>query len=143
MTRKIFLSADHLAAISDSARRAFPSECCGLIEGIGSDDGWRVTALHETRNLAADPSHNFLVDPEVQFRLLRSLRGTDRNIIGCFHSHPNGSIEPSARDLAAAEEDGFLWLIAAVRADAEPTIAAFVYDARGEAFERVSINRSG
>ena len=31
-------------------------------------------------------------------------------MIGHYHSHPNGSAEPSPRDLAAAEP-GRLWLI--------------------------------
>src|SRR3546814_6701011 len=32
-------------------------------------------------------------------------------IAGCYHSHPCGPAEPSARDAAAAAPDGALWLI--------------------------------
>ena len=39
-------------------------------------------------------------------------------IVGCYHSHPNGRPEPSKRDLEYATEDGFIWLIAALDAGA-------------------------
>ena len=92
------LSAQILAA----AARALPNECCGLIEGVRGKNGWRALTLHETKNLAEDPRTHFLIDPEMQFRLLRDLRGTEREIIGCYHSHPDGRAEPSATDLASA-----------------------------------------
>jgi proteasome lid subunit RPN8/RPN11 len=78
-------------------------------------------------NLAQD-SDCFEVDPAAHIALLRKLRGTGREIIGCYHSHPNGRPEPSARDIAGAGETGFLWLIAALgNATADPITAAFVW----------------
>jgi proteasome lid subunit RPN8/RPN11 len=102
------LSAKILAAVT----HALPNECCGLIEGVRDKNGWRALALHETKNLAGNPRAHFLIDPEAQFLLLRRLRGTGREIIGCYHSHPNGEPAPSATDLASAAEEDFLWLIA-------------------------------
>lgn len=104
------------------ARAAYPRECCGLIEGRGSE----ITALHPARNLAAEPGR-FEIDPAEQFRLMRE----GRNIAGCYHSHPDGRAEPSARDAAGAGEIGFLWLIAA------DELAAFVWD--GARFRRVRL----
>ena len=118
------------------ARKAFPCECCGLVEGTISGSHARATALHAARNLAVEPDR-FEIDPEVQFTLLRGLRGTARQIIGCYHSHPNGRPEPSERDLAAASEDGFLWLIAALEPRVELPIAAFV--SIGSAFSRMRV----
>jgi proteasome lid subunit RPN8/RPN11 len=135
----LFMAAGLLAAISDAATRAHPDECCGLIEGARIEGAWRATAVHETRNLADNPARSFLIDPEAQFRLLRALRGTDRAIIGCFHSHPNGPAEPSARDLAEAVEDGFVWLIAGE----DGRFGAYVYRAAAHAFEPLAVNRSG
>jgi proteasome lid subunit RPN8/RPN11 len=128
-------------AVRQAARRAFPNECCGLIEGAATEGGWRADALHATHNLAADPMRGFLIDPEVQFRLLRALRGTDRAIIGCYHSHPNGDATPSGRDRAEAMDDGFVWLVAGVRNDAA-TLAAFVFDAKARRFDPLALNRS-
>ena len=71
-----------------------------------------MLAIHNARNLAEDPASHFLVDPQSHFELLRSLRGSERRIIGCFHSHPNGRAAPSASDRSQAIEDDFVWLIA-------------------------------
>jgi proteasome lid subunit RPN8/RPN11 len=140
---KLAISPNLLETIGAAARRADPCECCGLIEGAVAEDGWRATAVHETRNLARDPARHFLVDPEVQFRLMRRLRGTERDVIGCFHSHPGGRAEPSAHDRESAAEDGFVWLIAAVKPNEEPAFAAFVFDAAQARFERLILSRSG
>jgi proteasome lid subunit RPN8/RPN11 len=110
--RELFLPEPLRAQIVDAARRAHPHECCGLIEGVAHEEGWLALALHETNNLADDASRRFLIDPEVQFRLLRSLRGSGRSVIGCFHSHPGGVPLPSEQDREEAAEDGFLWLVA-------------------------------
>lgn len=100
-------------------------------------NGWRAIAAHETKNLAANGASEFLIDPETQFRLLRGLRGTGRELIGCYHSHPNGHAKPSATDGAAAHEDGFLWLIAG-----SDGIAAFAYRDQEKDFTPVRIERT-
>jgi proteasome lid subunit RPN8/RPN11 len=98
------------------SRAAYPRECCGLLEGSAK----RITALHPTRNLASERDR-FEIDPAEQFRLMRE----GRNIVGCYHSHPNGRAEPSRRDAEHASEPGFLWLICA------DTLGAFVWDGAG------------
>lgn len=99
------------------ARAALPGECCGLIEGAREGDAARATALHPLRNLAAEPDR-FEIDPARHIALLRALRGTGREIVGCYHSHPNGRPELSPRDRRSVAGDDFIWLIAAVGADA-------------------------
>jgi len=114
MTARVLHIADELAAaVLQAAARAYPNEACGLIEGVDTEDGWRALGVHEAANVAADPARRFLIDPEVQFALMRKLRGSENRIIGCFHSHPNGRAEPSATDRANAYESDFLYLIAA------------------------------
>ncbi|MBV9993225.1 MAG: M67 family metallopeptidase [Alphaproteobacteria bacterium] len=111
------------AALLAEARAAHPRECCGLLEGTGK----AVTALHPARNLADAPDR-FEIDPALQFRLRRE----GRNIVGCYHSHPDGAAEPSPRDAQAASQAGFVWLI--VGGDA---LGAFVWD--GARFERLEL----
>ena len=64
----------------------------------------------------------FEIDPltHIKAQKLARLRGSE--IIGCYHSHPNGRAEPSATDLAGAGAEDFLWLIAAGE-----DLNAFVY----------------
>jgi proteasome lid subunit RPN8/RPN11 len=110
------LRAGHRAQLEEEARAAFPRECCGLIEGWRDGDHFEISALHPCQNLARGDDA-FEIDPAEQFRLIRGLRGTARDIVGCYHSHPGGGVEPSPRDLAAAGEDDFLWLIVAIVED--------------------------
>jgi proteasome lid subunit RPN8/RPN11 len=111
VTSRLLLADDLREQIAREARAAFPRECCGLIEG----DALRVAALHPARNISED-ADRFEIDPADHFRALRMARANGRAIIGCYHSHPNGRAEPSARD--GDGEDGFLWLIAAISGDA-------------------------
>jgi len=127
---KLHLSDELAAQMLGAAARAFPLECCGLIEGIRTQGGWRVTALHEAANVAEDPARRFLIDPQKQFdlmRALRTLRASETRIIGCFHSHPAGPPEPSATDRAQALEDDFLWLIAGGSEESGFTLQAYVF----------------
>jgi len=114
--------------LAAEARAAFPKECCGLIEGRMDGDTLRISALHPTKNLSELPDR-FEIDPAEHIRLLRALRGTGRDILGCYHSHPNGRAEPSAIDRGRAIEEGFAWLIQPVTADGAAPSAGFVFEA--------------
>lgn len=124
----LVLSAALHRQIIAEARAAFPRECCGLIEGVRGADMIEAVALHPTRNFADAPDA-FEIDPAEHIRLLRTLRGTGREIVGCYHSHPNGEARPSPRDRAQAQGEGFVWLIAAVTPESDGHIAAFVFSA--------------
>jgi desampylase len=138
--RVLHLSPTHAATIVAAAYARFPAECCGLLEGMATANGWTVTAAHEARNIADEPQRRFLIDPQFQIGLLRRLRGTARSVIGCFHSHPGGTAEPSGTDISAAIEADFVWLIAG----GEPTrmvLRAYVFT--GDAFQHVELDQSG
>ena len=105
------------------ARTAHPRECCGLIEGIYKEEAAHAAACHPIRNLAQS-NDRFELNPAQHIQFLKALRGTGREIIGCYHSHPNGRAEPSPRDLEGATGENFLWLIAA-----DNTLSAFVHAA--------------
>lgn len=109
------------AQILREAQLADPNECCGLVEGVRDAKSFCIAALHPARNLA-DSSDRFDIDPLDQFAAHKAARARGRAIIGCYHSHPNGRAEPSAADLAGADEENFLWLIAS-----NDRLNAFVY----------------
>jgi desampylase len=113
------------AQLLREARAADPHECCGLIEGAREQGNFRVTTLHPARNLADAPDR-FEIDPQDQFAAHKAARARGHAIVGCYHSHPSGRAQPSAADLAGADEENFLWLIAS-----NENVNAFVY-LRGE-----------
>ena len=81
-------------------------EICGLLYG---NEG-RIEGAEWTPNVADDPDRTFEIEPAALFMAIRLERQGGPRLIGHYHSHPNGSAEPSPRDLAAAEP-GKLWLI--------------------------------
>jgi proteasome lid subunit RPN8/RPN11 len=140
--RALHLSDELAAQMLGAAALAFPLECCGLIEGIRIEGGWRVTALHEAANVAEDPERRFLIDPQRQFELMRALRTGETRIIGCFHSHPEGPPEPSATDRSEAFEDDFLWLIAGGSAESGFTLQAYLFT-EDSGFARIALHGEG
>jgi proteasome lid subunit RPN8/RPN11 len=138
--RLVYLSHGDTAIILRAATTRYPLECCGLIEGTATSEGWRIFAVHETRNLAGEAQRRFLIDPQQQIELLRALRGTTRDVIGCFHSHPNGPSEPSAIDLSQAAESDFIWVIAS---GTPPNFALNAFLFTGESFEPLRLVQTG
>jgi proteasome lid subunit RPN8/RPN11 len=135
MIRQVVLPPALRRNIEKEARAALPGECCGLLEGVRRFDAIVVEAAHSTRNLAEDKAR-FEIDPADHFRLLHAARKAGREILGCYHSHPNGKVEPSAFDAECADDDEFVWIIAAVSEDAFD-LGAFVCE--GDTFRKVSM----
>jgi desampylase len=135
MPLTVFLPPALRDAIFAAARAAQPDECCGLLEGERAGDIVRILALHPTANLAPDPAAGFEIDPAAHIRLRCRLRNTGREVVGCWHSHPNGRTAPSERDRACGCEPDFVWLIAAVSGQAA-ALAAF----EGPQFEPVRLS---
>ena len=103
------ISTALLAAIEAEAAASPDREICGLLFGTSG----AIAASRPARNVAADPRSTFEIDPATLLAAHRGHRGGGPAIVGCYHSHPSGDPEPSARDAADAEPNGWLWLIVA------------------------------
>jgi len=95
-----------LRALLTAAETTPDHEVCGLLFGSSS----RIVRAQPAINVAARPQDTFEIDPRALFAALRAERAGGERLVGHYHSHPNGSAEPSPRDLAAAEP-GKYWLI--------------------------------
>jgi proteasome lid subunit RPN8/RPN11 len=124
-----FLSG-HLEAMRSAAAAAYPNECCGLLAGSGLEVV-TVTLVRQSANLAVNRKTEFAVDPQMQFDLMRELRGTPYHIVGHYHSHPNGILVPSSRDIAGAHDPNAIWIIISVNGN-EPAILRAVTIRCGE-----------
>jgi [CysO sulfur-carrier protein]-S-L-cysteine hydrolase len=80
------------------ARSAPIEECCGLLAG---PDGV-ISVVLPAKNAATDPAKNYEIAPKELFRLMREIRAAKLELLGIYHSHPNGKNEPSARDIELA-----------------------------------------
>ncbi len=97
------------ATLIEEAACARPLECCGLLLGQGT----MITAAQPVRNIHADPAQHFELDPEALIAAHRAARGGGPQVLGYYHSHPNGLARPSATDQAEASGDGRVWAIVA------------------------------
>ena len=106
---RLEISREVLAGIRAAAAAAHPEEACGLLfGGDGLIDGWQ-----EARNVAERRDVEFEIDPATLFAALRAERAGGPRLIGYWHSHPSGRVEPSTRDLDHAEVDEKIWVIVA------------------------------
>lgn len=105
------IATDLVDAIVAEAAATPEIEVCGLLLGRGRT----VEEARRCRNVADDPSCRFEIDPAALLAAHRQARAGGLPILGCYHSHPSGLAEPSARDAAAAVPNGWLWLIVAGR----------------------------
>jgi len=103
------LTSGVMATLLEEAVRAHPLECCGLLLGQGA----AITAARPVRNVHADPAAHFELDPAALIAAHRAARSGGPQVLGYYHSHPNGLARPSATDQAEASRDGRVWAIVA------------------------------
>lgn len=109
MGMTIEVTSGVMATLLEEAARAAPAECCGLLLGGGG----RVTQARPCANVAADPLRQFELDPAALFAAHRAARAGGPELLGYFHSHPNGHPRPSAVDCDHASGDNRAWAIVA------------------------------
>jgi [CysO sulfur-carrier protein]-S-L-cysteine hydrolase len=73
-------------------------ECCGLLAGRHGT----ITRIFAATNAASQPARNYEIAPKELFRLMREIRAAKLELLGIYHSHPNGKNEPSVRDIELA-----------------------------------------
>jgi proteasome lid subunit RPN8/RPN11 len=105
----------------NSVRREPLTECCGLLAGREGT----ITRIFAATNAASDPARNYEIAPQELFRLMREIRAAKLELLGIYHSHPNGKNEPSARDIELAYYPGIAYFILSPLADAPSPVRAF------------------
>lgn len=103
-----FAAAAHEAMLA-AARAAHPREACGLLLGSGP----AVETATTERNVHPEPLRHFEIDPAALLAAHKAARGGGAQLLGYWHSHPNGRPGPSDEDRASACGDGRLWAIVA------------------------------
>jgi proteasome lid subunit RPN8/RPN11 len=114
------IAATVLTDIAAHASAEAPRECCGMLVGTGN----YIDESVRTDNLEAGETR-FLVDPAAQVALMKRLRGTDREILGAYHSHPRSAPVPSPSDIAETFSDDFLCVIVSLFDPEGPVTRAF------------------
>ena len=96
-----------------------PNECCGLL--IGSAD--LVQDAVRARNVRRSPTR-FQVEPADHFAAIRRARAAGLEVVGAYHSHPNGPSGPSETDRVRLNDPTMVHVIVSL-AHGTRTVRAF------------------
>ncbi|KIL36947.1 hypothetical protein SD71_04335 [Cohnella kolymensis] len=99
------------ADLIDVCRSRLPNETCGVIYGAIVNDTVIAEGFAVVRNAAPNPSHAFFFHPEEWIGIFYEAEKNQRSIVGIFHSHPDGGVEPSAEDGRAWTPWGTYWVV--------------------------------
>ena len=98
-----------IATLMQEAHKAAPEECCGILLGKGT----RIDEARPAANVHPDRLTRFEIDPLALIAAHRAARAGEREVLGYFHSHPEGHPVPSATDCAHSSADNRAWAIIA------------------------------
>jgi desampylase len=107
-----------------SIAAASSGEICGVLVGRRSPR-LVVDTLIPARNLHPTPQSHFLLDAHTLLHADAQARNTGAQIIGFYHSHPNGSALPSPQDRRDAWP-GYVYLIVALEHGSARYICAWL-----------------
>jgi [CysO sulfur-carrier protein]-S-L-cysteine hydrolase len=104
-------------------------ECCGLLAG---HRGVSTRILPANNVLASATAYE--IAPQELFQHMREIRRAGLELMGIYHSHPNGDNTPSARDIEQAYYPDVAYFILSPRHDAPNPVRAFTIQ-NGKAVE--------
>ncbi|MBP1987340.1 desampylase [Halolamina salifodinae] len=114
-------------------------EICGILAGErgGDDPGGesRVEAVHRATNVADNPETRYVIDPEEQLRIIEAIEDGGREVVGFYHSHPEGPPVPSETDAERAAWPGYSYAICVP--GEHPYLGSWRWT--GERFEREAV----
>lgn len=91
------ISQEHFDQIVEHLHSVWPEEGCGLLAGTAgvAQRVLPITNILHSRN-------RFRMDPEQQVNSMIAIREVGMELVGIFHSHPNGPPQPSTTDMLEA-----------------------------------------
>jgi proteasome lid subunit RPN8/RPN11 len=95
MVEKLILTHTQWQAMRRHVSRRFPLEACGLLVGKGE----RVEQTIGIPNAEHSPVR-FRMEPGAQWRAFQRMEAAGLDLVGIYHSHPNGPDRPSETDIA-------------------------------------------
>ncbi len=100
---------------------SFPSECCGILAGKNKS----ATKIYPVKNIDSSPQSCYLMEPNIQFRILKTLDQISFEMVAIYHSHPNDECYPSAKDIELANYNDTLYIIISLADFEYPEVKAF------------------
>jgi proteasome lid subunit RPN8/RPN11 len=96
MSQKLTLTRKTWQAMRRHVSRNAPKEACGLLGGIHE----RVEWSQGIPNIEQSPLR-YRMEPGAQWRAFQRMEANGLEMVGIYHSHPNGPDHPSRTDITA------------------------------------------
>ncbi len=136
---KLQLSENLLDQMKRHALASGPHECCGILIGRRLNRANHVTRIEPAENIAeGDPARSYQIDWQALFGAVRRARIGADGIVGFYHSHPNGSAQPSVRDIDLAWPD-CAYVILAMTADRSAEVTGWCKGGATQPFRQIPI----
>ncbi len=103
-----------------------PEEACGLLAGNFLADGIKINSVFQMTNILHSPTI-FRCDPREQFETFGSMEAKGLEMVGIYHSHPEGPCFPSATDREEANYPDIVHIIWS-KAGVEWVFRAFIIE---------------
>jgi proteasome lid subunit RPN8/RPN11 len=101
--RRLEWNAEERRRAESAARAAWPEECCGILLGRRRGAGAVVQRAQPVANVRAeDRRRGYEIDPHDLVSAQRRGRRQGLEIVGFYHSHPDGARRPSREDARSA-----------------------------------------
>jgi len=97
MAEKLFLTRKDWQRMRRHVSRRLPLEACGLLAGKNG----KVVSTLGIANAERSPVR-FRMEPRAQWRAFQRMEAAGLELVGIYHSHPNGPDRPSPTDIAEA-----------------------------------------
>jgi proteasome lid subunit RPN8/RPN11 len=107
--RTLIITRSEIGMIEEHASRTDPEECCGILLGRPSDDGDDTILIERVvpaDNVSTERrTERYEIAPETLLRAHKEARSEGQEVVGYYHSHPNGEGHPSDHDRKTALPD--------------------------------------
>jgi proteasome lid subunit RPN8/RPN11 len=133
------LPEPHRDAIVEHAREGAPEEVVGVLAGTNGETS-RVERRYRAANAAETPETRYEIGPEAELAILERIDDAGFDVVGFYHSHPRGPLEPSVTDTRLAAWPGRSYVIVSLAGE-DAGIGSWRW--RGERFERESVRVVG
>ncbi len=95
----VVIGNSQLQFVLNHARSSYPVECCGFLIGISGERRIHRVLTAQNQDSRRD---RYTVDPKELIQADENARRLGMEIIGIYHSHPDGPAQPSQTDLEYA-----------------------------------------
>jgi proteasome lid subunit RPN8/RPN11 len=124
-------------SIRSHGEETYPHECCGVLLGRSTPEGWTVAAAVRAGNTRTDSAHNrYQIAPVELVKIQREAHRQGLDIAGFYHSHPDHPARWSATDFAEAHWIGCSYVITEVVHGNARTTNSFLLDGTTEENKR-------